>query len=419
MTGATTGNLLVTGGTVVDGTGAPARRADVRIRDGVVAEIGATDERLAAEGERVVDAGGAYVAPGFIDAHTHYDPSMWWDPLVDPMPQHGVTTIVTGNCSLSLSPVRAADRVAASDVFSFIEDIPVDAFATGIPWEWETYADWSRALAAHGTAVHVAALVGHSNLRVYVMGDDAWERAATDDERSQLASVLADSVAAGALGMSTSFIDVDRHGRAVPSRAADDAELRALVQVLAAAPGSAGLLEFLPWIKEPERWRANIEQVARICGPLGVPCTWNQLAQNSRDPERAALVVEQAHRLHAEGARVWAQVSPRPFDLNVSFDGASSNVTVAGTVADQATKEKVLLCCGNVDGVDKVDDQLTVTNPEPPATFHTVVRGDTLSAIAKACYGNATAYMKIFEANKPMLSDPNKIYPGQVLRIPA
>lgn len=105
--------------------------------------------------------------------------------------------------------------------------------------------------------------------------------------------------------------------------------------------------------------------------------------------------------------------------LTVSFDGASSTVTVAGTVADQATREKVLLCCGNVEGVDKVDDQLTVTNPEPPATFHTVVRGDTLSAIAKACYGNANAYMKIFEANKPMLSDPNKIYPGQVLRIPA
>jgi len=330
MTGtATTGDLLIAGGTLVDGTGGPTRRADVRIRNGVVAEVGATGERLAADGERVVDADGAYVAPGFIDAHTHYDPSMWWDPLVDPMPQHGVTTIVTGNCSLSLSPVRADDRVAASDVFSFIEDIPVDAFATGIPWGWETYGDWSHALAAHGTSVHVAALVGHSNLRVYVMGDDAWDRAATDDERTQLAAVLADSVAAGALGMSTSFIDVDRHGRAVPSRAADDAELRALVEVLAAAPGRAGLLEFLPWIKEPERWRANIEQVAGICGPLGVSCTWNQLAQNSRDPERAALIVEQAHRLHAHGARVWAQVSPRPFDLNVSFDATPAFVAIA------------------------------------------------------------------------------------------
>ena len=104
------------------------------------------DAGLAPDGETVVDAGGAYVAPGFIDCHTHYDPSVWWDPLVDPMPQHGVTTVVTGNCSLSLTPVRAADRLAASDVFGFIEDIPVDAFTTGIPWSWESYAEWRDAL---------------------------------------------------------------------------------------------------------------------------------------------------------------------------------------------------------------------------------------------------------------------------------
>ena len=105
-------------------------------------------------------------------------------------------------------------------------------------------------------------------------------------------------------------------------------------------------------------------------------------------------------------------------NLDVAFDAGSATVTVSGVLDDQGTKEKVLLCCGNVDGVDKVDDQLSVTNPEPPAQFHTVVRGDTLSAIAKTYYGNANAYMKIFEANKPMLGHPDKIYPGQVLRIP-
>ena len=157
------GDLLVQGGTVVDGTGAPARDADVRIRAGVVTEIGTG---LAPDGETLVDARGAYVTPGFIDCHTHYDPSLWWDPLLDPMPQHGVTTVVTGNCSLSLTPVRALDRVAASDVFGFIEDIPVDAFTTGIPWTWESYAEWSDALRMHATAVNIAALVGHSNLRV-------------------------------------------------------------------------------------------------------------------------------------------------------------------------------------------------------------------------------------------------------------
>ncbi|WP_374247191.1 peptidoglycan-binding protein LysM [Zoogloea sp.] len=145
-----------------------------------------------------------------------------------------------------------------------------------------------------------------------------------------------------------------------------------------------------------------------------------------KDVEAAAAEPSAADKLaelnRKAAAAIVAYIDKQGLDtsaLSVSFDGASSTVTVAGTVADQATKEKVLLCCGNVDGVDKVDDQLGVTNPEPPAQFHTVVRGDTLSAIAKAFYGNANAYMKIFEANKPMLGHPDKIYPGQVLRIPA
>lgn len=121
-------------------------------------------------------------------------------------------------------------------------------------------------------------------------------------------------------------------------------------------------------------------------------------------------------------ASITTYIAAQGFDtsgLTVAFDGASSTVSVGGVVADQATREKVLLCCGNVDGVEHVNDNLTVTNPEPEAQFHTVARGDTLSAIAKTYYGNANAYMKIFEANKPMLGHPDKIYPGQKLRIPA
>ncbi|KAB2966641.1 LysM and BON domain-containing protein [Zoogloea sp.] len=121
-------------------------------------------------------------------------------------------------------------------------------------------------------------------------------------------------------------------------------------------------------------------------------------------------------------ASITAYVAAQGFDtsgLAIAFDGASSTVSVSGSVADQATREKILLCCGNVDGVEHVNDGLQVLNPEPEARFHTVVRGDTLSAIAKTYYGNANAYMKIFEANKPMLGNPDKIYPGQTLRIPA
>src|SRR4051812_12532427 len=312
-----TGDVLVRGGMVVDGTGAAPFRADVRVRGGVVVEIATGIE---SSGEVEVDAGGAYVTPGFIDSHTHYDPSLWWDPLLDPMPQHGVTTVVTGNCSLSLTPVRAQDRVGASDVFGFIEDIPLDAFSTGIPWTWESYAEWRDALAAHGTAVNIAALIGHSNLRTYVMGDEAWDRAATPAERAAIAKVLRECLDAGALGLSTSFLDQNRHGAPVPSRRADEAELTDLIDVLSQARGGPRILEFLPWLKEIDRWLDNIEQVARWCGPRGVACTWNQLTMNTRDPSRSARIIDQAHQLHADGCRVYGQVSPRPTGHNVSFD---------------------------------------------------------------------------------------------------
>ena len=204
----------------------------------------------------------------------------------------------------------------------------MDAFLTGIPWTWESYREWRDALASLGTAVNVAALVGHSNLRVYVMGDDAWERAATAAERDMLAAVLADSLPPARSACRRRSSTRTATARPVPSRAADDAELVALIDVLASAQGGPRVLEFLPWVKEIDRQLADIERVARWCGARGVACTWNQLAQNSRDPSRAERLLEQAHRLHDEGCRVFAQVSPRPFSLNVSFDATPAFVAI-------------------------------------------------------------------------------------------
>lgn len=139
-------------------------------------------------------------------------------------------------------------------------------------------------------------------------------------------------------------------------------------------------------------------------------------------PDNAALQAQaqQANQTAATAILTYIKTQNLPVDaLDVAFDGASGAVTVAGVAADQATKEKVVLCCGNVSGVDKVNDMLTVKEPAAESRWYTVVKGDTLSAIAKSQYGNANAYMKIFEANKPMLSNPDKIYPGQLLRIPA
>src|SRR5437588_8456585 len=132
-------DLLIRGGTVVDGTGAPARSADVRIRGGLVAEVAAG---LHPEGEREIDASGAYVTPGFIDAHTHFDPTVFWDPLCDPTPQHGVTSALFGNCSLSLAPVRPADQRLLQELFCYVEDLPSPVLDESIPWGWDSYGDY-------------------------------------------------------------------------------------------------------------------------------------------------------------------------------------------------------------------------------------------------------------------------------------
>ena len=239
------GNLLIHGGEVVDGTGAPPRRADVRVRAGRITEIG---EDLAPDGEQMVDARGAFVAPGLIESHTHYDAAVWWDPDCDPMPAHGCTTLVMANCGLGFAPLRAADRDTIVELFSFIEDIPAEAFRLAVPWTWETYGEYRTVAAQHGTAVNTVGFVPHQLLRTWVMGDAAWERPATESEREQLCAVLHDALGTGALGLSTSVMDTDHDNRPVPSRQADDAEFAALVGVLAARGAT---LQYVPRIRQP------------------------------------------------------------------------------------------------------------------------------------------------------------------------
>jgi N-acyl-D-amino-acid deacylase len=145
-------DLLITGGTVVDGTGAPAYAADVRVRGGVIAEIG---PGLVADGEPVIDASGCLVAPGIIDTHTHLDGAMWWNPELDPLPAYGNTSMVFGNCGNSIAPLKGAQRDEIVDLLCFLEDLPVKAFEQEIPWSWETWPEYMDALRTRPTAVHV------------------------------------------------------------------------------------------------------------------------------------------------------------------------------------------------------------------------------------------------------------------------
>jgi N-acyl-D-aspartate/D-glutamate deacylase len=307
------GNLLVRSGTLVDGTGAPAHPADVRVRDGRIAEIGSD---LAADGERVVDAAGAYVAPGLIESHTHYDAAVWWDPDCDPMPAHGCTTLVMANCGLGLAPLHAADRDTIVDLFAFIEDIPAEAFRLAVPWTWETYGEYRSVAARHGTAVNTVGFVPHQLLRTWVMGDAAWERAATAAELEQLCTVLDDALAAGAIGLSTSVMDTDRDNRPVPSRQADDAEFAALVAVLARRGGT---LQYVPRIRQPE-FLADIERVVAITRVAGVPLlvAGYQLEESVADA-RHELDSFLAPYWEA-GVPLWVNYSVRPSHVNMHFE---------------------------------------------------------------------------------------------------
>ena len=163
---------------------------------------------------------GAIVAPGFIDTHGHTDPQVFWDPALDPEPVHGVTTMFIGNCSLSLFPVSDAIRADVSDLFSYIEDVPRHLFDDAVPWTWSDLAGYRETVDATGVGLNLAPLVGHSMIRLVVMGPDAWTRVTTADEQAAMADLLRRAMDQGAWGLSTSELDVDARGRYVPSRVA-------------------------------------------------------------------------------------------------------------------------------------------------------------------------------------------------------
>jgi N-acyl-D-amino-acid deacylase len=228
-------DLIVRGGTVVDGTGGPARAADVRVRDGVIVEV---EPDLAPDGEHEVDARGAVVTPGLIDSHTHYDIEMFWDPTLDPLPVYGVTTIVMGNCGLGIAPVAPEVRDDIVDLLCFIEELPPALSDAYVPWGWSSWGEYADRARDHATAVQPFAYTAHNAVRASVMRREAWERAATADEIVAMCALLDDALRAGSLGLSSNWFDTDRQRRLVPSRLSDANELDALLDVITRHAGA-------------------------------------------------------------------------------------------------------------------------------------------------------------------------------------
>ncbi len=339
-------DILIKGGTVVDGTGSPAYDADVRVRGETIAEIG--PDLAVQPGERLIDASGCFVTPGFIESHTHFDATMWWQPDLDPLPGYGATTIVMGNCGFTAAPVSddPEARMEMIKIFSFFEDIPEGPFVNNLPWDWRKWSEYKRSMTSRlRVPANYGAFVGHLAIRLAVMGMDAWKRVATPEEIEQMADHLEDALSAGALGMSSNLLDHDGQDRPVPTQIADDAEFSALLDVLERHPGCT--LQVIVDTFMRMTGPASVERLMRLLKGKAVRV---QIAGGipTLEFQKPALEVMKPliDRAQAEGYDIWpgfAHVSPtNTLSLTRSLIFAQSNDYVWHEVVLAETEEEKL-----------------------------------------------------------------------------
>ncbi|HKA61460.1 MAG TPA: D-aminoacylase [Methylomirabilota bacterium] len=304
-------DLVVRGGTIVDGTGRPGVRGDVGIRDGRIAALGDVKGSAA----QTVDAGGLVVAPGFIDVHTHYDAQVMWDRMLTISPWHGVTTVVMGNCGFGVAPTRPDHRGLIMRTLEKVEGMSLDALEAGLgeAWPFETFPQYLDAVERRGTALNVAVLLGHTPLRLYVMGEDATERPATPDEIARMRAIVREAIDAGAIGFATSKASthIGYAGKPVPSRAAAFAEIEAL----AGALGEAGR-GILQATVGRELFFKEFETLARATGR---PVTWTALLAGMMGPGSHRELLDKSRALVKQGLNVVPQVTCRTLNFEFQF----------------------------------------------------------------------------------------------------
>ena len=314
-----TPQLVIRNGTVVDGLGGRPYTADLAVRDGVIVALGA----LTGSGAREIDATGLLVTPGFIDLHTHYDGQAIWSDRLTPSSAHGVTTAVMGNCGVGFAPCRVADHDVLVDVMAGVEDIPGVVMVEGLPWDWETFPEFLDAVAARQRDIDVAALLPHSPLRVYVMGDRGVAREpATAQDLALMRKLATEAVTAGALGFASSRFTLHKTetGQPIPSYDAAREEIEAIARGVDDAGG--GLIQFVPDLVTDD-YEPALRAVFDVAVEVGLPVTFTLAIGNAGEPyflDALRLVEKTNQNAGTADPVVTAQIFPRPIGLILGLE---------------------------------------------------------------------------------------------------
>jgi N-acyl-D-aspartate/D-glutamate deacylase len=319
-------DLVIRDGTIVDGLGGVPFRGDVAVRHGVIAAVGFID----GVGMREIDAAGLLVTPGFVDVHTHYDGQAIWSDRLNPSSSHGVTTAVIGNCGVGFAPCRPTDHDVLVDVMAGVEDIPGAVMAQGLAWDWETFPEFLDRLQEGRRDIDVAALLPHSPLRVYVMGQRGADREpATAHDLTHMRTLATEAARAGALGFASSRLATHRidGGQQIPSYDAGETEILEIARGI--ADGGGGLIQFVPDLPAGG-YQSVLQPVFDAANATGLAVTFTLLIGNAGEPlwQEAITMVEKAN---AAGGDVTAQVFPRPIGLMLGLELTMNPFTLCPT----------------------------------------------------------------------------------------
>jgi N-acyl-D-aspartate/D-glutamate deacylase len=314
-------DIVIRGGTIIDGTGQAAYTGDVAIAGGVIAAVGGRQ----GPGKREIDADGLLVTPGWVDVHTHYDGQAMWDPLLAPSCWHGVTTVMFGNCGVGFAPVKKEHRGALMDLMEGVEEIPNPVLAAGLNWEWETFPEFMNELERRPRAIDICAQAAHLPTRVYVMGDRAIRREpATPDDIAEMRRLTIEALRCGAFGFTTSRTDSHKtpDGELVPSRDADDHELLGIGSALGVTgTGAFGMNSDFDDEEFELRW------MRKLAKETGRP-VWFLLTDRYEDPQRWRRLIKATHEARAQGLPITAQMAGRPIGVMMGVGTALNPFTV-------------------------------------------------------------------------------------------